>query len=141
MEFETNSIKFPEAKNKLLTSLDSCKERYENLKKEINTEKTNDLVIPSLVVNATQTKKKSETISIEINTKKDTDENIEDKYTITKVGFFTSMFHKIELKLIEMKKVYNFKQVLIPIVLILLFIILLIYFNFKGINKKTVNLK
>ena len=86
-------------------------------------------------------KKKSDTISIELNTKKDTDANIEDKYTITKVGFFTSMLHKIEIKLIEIKKMYNIKQVLIPIVLILLFIILLIFFNFKGINKKTVNLK
>ena len=141
MEFEANSVKLPEAKNKLLTSLDNCKERYENLKKEINTEKNNDKVIPSPVVNLTQTKKKSDTISIELNTKKDTDENIEDKYTITKVGFFTSMLYKIEIKLIEIKKMYNIKQVLIPIVLILLFIILLIFFNFKGINKKTVNLK
>ena len=139
MEYETNSIKIPDAKSKLLTSLDSSKERYENLKKEINIEKTNDIVIPSLEVN--QTKKKNETIAIEVNVKKDTDENIEDKYTITKVGIFTSMLNKLLYKINDMKKVYNIKQIMVPFVIILLFMFLFIFFNYPKTNKKKENLQ
>ena len=48
MEFETNSIKIPDLKQKLLNSIDNNKARYEQLKKEISNEKNNELTVQSI---------------------------------------------------------------------------------------------
>ena len=123
MEFETNSIKIPDLKNKLLSSIDNNKARYEQLKQEISTEKNNEL--QKTIVNIQQ-QPKSE-IAIEVKTKKDIDDTNEDKYTIKNVGFFISLIHSLKRKIKDPKFINQIKSINIKYILIAIFIFLLIF--------------
>lgn len=106
MEYETNSIKFPDIKAKLLSSLDNNKEKYENLKKEISNEKKNEIPFQTeKCIQQPQTNKTTKTeVFIEISSKKKNDENENKKYTIKKVGLFTYIFYQMRFLLSKKEK-------------------------------------
>lgn len=138
MEFETNSIKIPDIKNKLLTAIDNNKARYEQLKKEISNEKNNEITVQRTIV---QTKKETNEITIEVNSKKDIDENNEDKYTIKNVGFFLSIIHKLKKKINDPQFINEIKNINIKYIFIAIFIILLIFITLCFKIKRSFNKK
>ena len=119
MEFETNSIKIPDLKQKLLNSIDNNKARYEQLKKEISNEKNNELTVQSIQ----QSKKEKNEITIEVSS----DDNNEDKYTIKNVGVFISLIHKVKRKINDPQLINQIKSINIKYILIAIFIFLLIF--------------
>ena len=119
MEFETNSIKIPDLKQKLLSSIDNNKARYEQLKKEISNEKNNELTVQSIQ----QSKKEKNEITIEVSS----DDNNEDKYTIKNVGVFISLIHKVKRKINDPQLINQIKSINIKYILIAIFIFLLIF--------------
>ena len=119
MEFETNSIKIPDLKQKLLNSIDNNKARYEQLKKEISNEKNNELTVQSIQ----QSKKEKNEITIEVSS----DDNNEDKYTIKNVGVFISLIHNVKRKINDPQLINQIKSINIKNILIAIFIFLLIF--------------
>ena len=119
MEFEANSIKIPDLKQKLLNSIDNNKARYEQLKKEISNEKNNELTVQSIQ----QSKKEKNEITIEVSS----DDNNEDKYTIKNVGVFISLIHKVKRKINDPQLINQIKSINIKYILIAIFIFLLIF--------------
>ena len=119
MEFETNSIKIPDLKQKLLNSIDNNKARYDQLKKEISNENNNELTVQPIQ----QSKKEKNEITIEVSS----DDNNEDKYTIKNVGVFISLIHKVKRKINDPQLINQIKSINIKYILIAIFIFLLIF--------------
>lgn len=136
MEYETNSIKFPDIKVKLLSSLDNNKEKYENLKKEISCEKKNEIPFQTQRhISPPQTNKITKTeIFIEIPSKKKNDENENKEYTIKKVGLFTYIFYQMRSLLSKKEKKY-FLIIFAFFGIFCIFIFFAYNFKIKCINK------
>ena len=136
MEYETNSIKFADIKIKLLSSLDNNKEKYENLKKEISSEKKNEIPFQTKGhISPPQTNKITKTeIFIEIPSKKKNDENENKEYTIKKVGLFTYIFYQMRSLLSKKEKKY-FLIIFAFFGIFCIFIFFAYTFKIKCINK------
>lgn len=135
MEYEINSIKFPDIKNKLLSSLDNNKEKYENLKKEISNEKKNEIPFQTeKCISQPQNNKITKTeIFIEISSKKKNDENENKKCTIKKVGLFTYILYQMRI-LLQKKEKQFFLIIFTFFGFFCIFIFFAYNFKIKGIN-------